>query len=234
MGIVINKSPTADTRTCDWSKVTEEELLRASRQHIADVGHGMRLLAEKLVQAADNHDHTKISGATEFHADFKSGFSQTAWWVAHQREERHHFNTPELIQDDVNLIDVLEQIVDGVMAGMARSGKYRREPVSSELLQKAYANTAKLLLENVVVSDNMPDGFSRGYSDCTQDAAENTPLSSIGKDRNSAPERIPECQRAGWLKGYAHRAAEMYGSSWKTAQFGWAPVMTIDGTHETA
>lgn len=158
MPIIITKSPTADTRTCDWSKVTEEDLLCASRQHIADVGLGMRLLAAKLLKAAERHDHTKVSGITEFHADFRTGFVQTGWWTMHQKEERHHFNTPELIQDDVNLIDVLEQIVDGVMAGLARSGTYRCEPVPSELLQKAYENTAKLLLENVVVSDEPSGG----------------------------------------------------------------------------
>lgn len=151
--IKISKSSTADTRTCDWSKVTEEELLLASRLHIADVGLGMRLLAEKLLQAAEKHDHTKISGIAEFHADFKTGFSQTDWWLMHQKEERHHFNDPALVQDDVSLLDVIEQIVDGVMAGMARSGEYRSEPISDELLQKAYRNTVKLLLDRVEVSE---------------------------------------------------------------------------------
>ena len=39
--IEIEKSPTADTRTCDVSKVEKSELLRASQQHIADVGFGI-------------------------------------------------------------------------------------------------------------------------------------------------------------------------------------------------
>ena len=43
------------------------------------------------------------------------------------------------------------KITDGVMAGMARSGEYRIEEPSAELLLKAYRNTAKLLLNNVNV-----------------------------------------------------------------------------------
>ena len=39
------------------------------------------------------------------------------------------------------------------MAGMARSGEYRYEPLSDELLQKAYRNTAKLLLDNVEIEN---------------------------------------------------------------------------------
>ena len=37
------------------------------------------------------------------------------------------------------------------MAGMARSGKYRKEIPDVKLLLKAYENTAKLLLENLEI-----------------------------------------------------------------------------------
>lgn len=222
--IRIEKSSTADTRTCDWSKVSKEDLLAASKQHIRDVREGLAFFAESLMQAAHNHDRTKISHINEFHEDFKTGFKRDGWWKMHQKEERHHFNNPEFIQDDVNLIDVLEQIVDGIMAGMARSGQYRCEPVSSELLQKAYANTANLLLGNVEV---LPLGYARGQSDCYQDRCENVPLGSLGMDRSTIPGYVPKEERDGWLKGYQDAAAEMYGPDWKTALFSWKPVMTI-------
>lgn len=151
MGITIKKSNCADTRTCDWSKVTVEQLEQQSWQHINDVRAGMEMLATMLLEAGRRHDHTKIERIAEFFADFKTGFKQTDWWIGHQKDERHHFNNAEYVRDDVNLIDVLEQIVDGVMAGLARSGKYRCEPPSSELLQKAYENTAKLLLSHTSV-----------------------------------------------------------------------------------
>jgi len=153
MKIKIKKSTCADTRTCDWSKVSYEQLLQQSKQHISDVQKGISFLIEKLNIVALEHDRTKIDNAREFYNDFKTGFKITDWWKMHQKEERHHFNTPELIQDDINLIDVIEQIIDGVMAGMARSGEYRYEPLTSELLQKAYRNTAKLFLDNLEVSD---------------------------------------------------------------------------------
>jgi hypothetical protein len=69
----------------------------------------------------------------------------------HQEKERHHFNDPKYIPKDVNLIDVIDQIIDGVMAGMARSGAYRQEHISPELLKTAYENTVKMLLTEVVV-----------------------------------------------------------------------------------
>jgi hypothetical protein len=69
----------------------------------------------------------------------------------HQKVERHHLKNKEFIQDDVNLIDVLEQIIDGVMAGLARSGEYKQEEMPAELLEKAYKNTVSLILKNVEV-----------------------------------------------------------------------------------
>lgn len=149
--IIIKKSQNADTRTCDFSKVTKKELLKNSKQHINDVKKGLRLFSSLIKYAGKNHDFTKIENIDEFFTDFQTGFKTTDWWKMHQKKERHHFNTEEYIQDDINLIDVLEQIVDGVMAGMARSGEYRNEPISNELLQKAYKNTMKLLLNNVNV-----------------------------------------------------------------------------------
>ena len=39
------------------------------------------------------------------------------------------------------------------MAGMARTGKYRQEPISPELLARAYSNTVKRLLAAVEVKN---------------------------------------------------------------------------------
>lgn len=149
--IIIKKSQNADTRTRDWSKVSKEELLKNSRQHITDVKKGLLVLSDLLKGASKNHDYTKIKNIDDFFADFKTGFKKQDWWKMHQKDERHHFNTKKYIQKDVNLIDVLEQIVDGVMAGMARSGKYRKEVPDIKLLLRAYNNTAKLLLNNVKI-----------------------------------------------------------------------------------
>jgi len=149
--IEIEKSPTADTRTCDWSKVTKNELFDASKKHIDDVRQGLRLFRDKLDEASRQHDWSKILKIHEFHEDFKTGFKTTKWFQMHQREERHHLQDKNFVQDDVNLIDIIEMITDCVMAGMARSGEYRKEEVSDELLRKAFDNTIKLLLDNVKV-----------------------------------------------------------------------------------
>ena len=151
--IEIKKSKNADTRTCDWSKVSESELLENSQQHICDVEQGMNFFGNLVKYQGTSHDFTKITHIKEFHNDFKNGFKEgfTSWWELHQKVERHHLKNEQFIQDDVNLIDILEQITDGVMAGLARSGEYRDEPISPELLKKAYDNTVKLLLLNVKV-----------------------------------------------------------------------------------
>lgn len=149
--IKIKKSASADTRTCDWSKVTEDVLLASSKQHIEDVRNGFLFFIKLMKQAAVAHDHTKISHIKEFYTDFKTGFATTNWWTHHQETERHHLKDPTYVQDDVNLIDIIEMITDGVMAGMARSGEYRKEHIPDSLLRKAFDNTITLLLNEVEV-----------------------------------------------------------------------------------
>lgn len=149
--IQIKKSKTADTRTCDWSKVSKKQLRESSKQHIDDVRKGLAFFCERLNDAAAIHDFTKIKNIDQFHRDFQTGFKTTEWWKMHQRDERHHLKDPKYVQGDVNLIDILEMITDGVMAGMARSGEYRHEEIPDSLLREAFNNTIKLLLNNVEV-----------------------------------------------------------------------------------
>lgn len=151
--IKIKPSKTADSRTCDWSKVTKEELLEATNSHLHDVYRGFDFLMMLMLKQRNMHDITKLSHIDDFYRNFKTGFQEKDWWEMHQDKERHHFNDPKYIQHDVNLIDIMDQIVDGVMAGMARSGEYRQEFIDSELLKRAYDNTVKLLLTEVEVDD---------------------------------------------------------------------------------
>ena len=154
--IVIKKSKNADTRTCDVTKVTIEELKDNSYSHIMDVRRGCAFFSQELVNAGFDHDHTKISAINHFYSDFKNKFAEghQTWLKMHQETERHHLKNPEYVQDNVNLIDILEMIIDGVMAGLARSGEYRKEEISDDLLRKAFDNTIELLLENVKVKEN--------------------------------------------------------------------------------
>jgi len=153
--IIIKRNTECDTRTCDVTKVTKDKLLENSKIHIEDVKQGMAFFAEEIVYAGSIHDHSKISHIDQFYDDFTNGFKEghQAWWKMHQLAEKHHLKNPEYVQDDVNLIDILEMITDGVMAGLSRSGEYRKEEIPDSLLRKAFDNTIELLLKNVEVKN---------------------------------------------------------------------------------
>lgn len=149
--ITIKKSPTADTRTCDFSNVDKRQLLDSSIQHIADVRKGLDLIAGMLMEAGARHDYTKLTMIDAFHRDFVTGFKETSWWEEHKKKERHHIAENKHIPEDINLIDVIECIVDGVMAGLARAGQYRHEPIDPDVLALAVRNTADLIIKNTRV-----------------------------------------------------------------------------------
>jgi hypothetical protein len=151
--IVIQKSETADTRTCDYANVTREKLLASSRQHIGDVREALAFFGSRLMRAAADHDTDKITDIDGFHADFVTGFKQTGWWDRHRALNRHHLMQDDGIPDDVNLIDVLDFIADCVMAGMARSGSVYDLKLPPELLEVAFQNTVELLKANVTVAN---------------------------------------------------------------------------------
>jgi len=149
--ITIQQSKTADTRSCDFSSVSKETLLASSRQHIADVRLGLAFFAGKLDASAIVHDWDKIEGIDHFHADFVTGFAQAGWWDNHRKVNRHHLLQVDGVPSDVNLIDVLDMIVDCVMAGMARTGSVYPLTIAPEVLQQAFENTVALLKANVQV-----------------------------------------------------------------------------------
>lgn len=149
--IKISKSPTADTRTCDFANISEETLLESSKQHIEDVRAGLRFFGSKLEDAAKIHDFDKITEIKWFHLDFITGFQQTGWWDNHRKVNRHHLLQEDGIREDVNLIDVLDFIVDCVMAGMARSGSVYELKLDPNVLYKAFQNTVELLKSQVEV-----------------------------------------------------------------------------------
>ena len=59
--IQIQKSATADTRTCDFANTTKETLLASSRTHIGDVVKAMSFFSGKLFEAAGEHDYDKLT-----------------------------------------------------------------------------------------------------------------------------------------------------------------------------
>lgn len=151
--IAVKKSPTADTRTCDFANVTKATLLESSAQHIRDVALALAFFSAQITKQAVAHDTDKLTDIDGFHADFLTGFAQTGWWERHRRLNRHHLLHEDGIPDDVNLIDVLDFISDCVMAGMARSGSVYDLKLPPELLERAFQNTVAMLKREVVVDD---------------------------------------------------------------------------------
>lgn len=149
--IKIKQSKTADSRTCDYTKVTEEQLLDSSNQHRDDVAQGFEFFIDMMVEQSWQHDWDKLADIEGFHRDFSNGFKTRQWYENHIKVNRHHLNEPNGVPDDVNLIDVIDMIVDGVMAGMGRSGDVRSIEIDPEILTKAVHNTATLLKNQIIV-----------------------------------------------------------------------------------
>lgn len=147
--IQVTPSPTADSRTCDVTKVTLDQLGISSIRHIDDVRAGLAFFSECLKRKGRIHDYDKLTRLAHFYADFQTSFKQTGWWDNHRKIHRHHLGQADGIPNDVDLLDVLEWVVDCVMAGMARSGNVYDLQMSDDLLQRALVNTVRLLKRQI-------------------------------------------------------------------------------------
>jgi len=155
--IEITREPNADSRTAKV-ELNKEDLRAATDRHIGHVYKGLDWFASLLHEAGEYHDKTKKIKFDKFFEALKSGkIKESDWYQSHITKERHHLisNVP----DDVNLIDVLEHLVDCVMAGLSRSGEIYDIDLSNEVLQKAHKNTVELLKKNIKVkkSDDILD-----------------------------------------------------------------------------
>jgi hypothetical protein len=129
------------------------QLTKYTKYHINDVSDGMNFIADKLIVAGKKHDYTKLENPDEFFKALKSDDDDADFFKMHYSTERHHLN--DNIPDDVNLIDVIEFIVDGCMAGLARSGEYEYQGVDQDMLLKAYKNTISLMLKETKVDNDI-------------------------------------------------------------------------------
>ena len=157
MSIILKRSQNADTRSA-VKKVSRDELLAQSKQHINDVRLALGWMMKMLLDAGYKHDWTKVVNIDEFHKDFEfiqSGqvgeFKKMHWFKDLHLQERHHLN--DRCPDDVNLFDVMERIADITTAGMARTGKIYDDTLSSEILTKAYKNTIELLKSVIEIKE---------------------------------------------------------------------------------
>lgn len=151
--IRIQKSKTADTRTCDFASVSKETLRQSSIQHIGDVRKGIEFFKMLLDTAAERHDFDKLTDLDGFHSDFVGGFESTVWWDNHRKVNRHHLLQKDGVREDVNLVDVIDMVVDCVMAGMGRAGTVYPVDISNDVLRRAFDNTVELLKSHVEVEN---------------------------------------------------------------------------------
>jgi len=152
--IKIQKSKTADTRSCDFSKVTKAQLYASSIQHKEDVAEGVEFFIDMMRDSALRHDNDKLTNINQFHEDFLTGFRQTTWWDNHRVINRHHLLQADGVPTDVNLVDVIELIVDCVMAGKARTGVVYPLDINADVLKRAFDNTVELLKSQVEVEED--------------------------------------------------------------------------------
>ena len=75
------------------------------------------------------------------------------------------------------------------------------------------------------------EAYVRGMHDAYQDRCENAPFASVGglEKRTSmiAPKYVAEGDVTRYLAGYSAVCEEMFGSDWRTCEFGWQAALTL-------
>lgn len=148
-GIQIEPHTESDIRTATVIP-TREEFDKANISHVKDVCNVMDALVEIIQQRAKRHDYTKFTDADNFYRQLcycinnhNEDFTSLSWYKQHIAQERHHLNAN--CPSDVNLIDVLEMIVDCVVADIARTGEVQPISIIPAVIDKAVQNTASLI-----------------------------------------------------------------------------------------
>ena len=150
--ITIKETRQCDTRAKGFNaeELTEEIVEKETKDHIAAVRKTMAFLAEAMLEQSKEHDHTKLGKhLSAFTKELANNFETEEWYKMHCETERHHLL--KHVPKDVNLIDVLEMVADGVCAGLARNGSCYDIEIPEEVLLKAVKNTQELLIKNIKV-----------------------------------------------------------------------------------
>ena len=148
--IIIKKNPNGDSRTAP-KDVTFDQVHKATKEHIQAVQQVMQSLGDMLEAQGFRHDWTKLEYEQEFYDNLMAtltdgtNFVSNTWYQKHINKEKHH--PFDKCHDDINLLDIIETIVDCVCAGKARSGEIRPLEFDEEILNKAVANTVKMIDE---------------------------------------------------------------------------------------
>lgn len=222
--IKIEANTSGDSRVA--KKVpTIDEFDHANKSHQDDVKRLCARFVELLTESVNNHDWTKTEEPyrSMFYMDLcntingKMEFMDGEWAKKHYTElERHHLSRH--CPDDVNLFDVIEMLCDCVAAGMARNaeGFYLPE-LSSDVLSKAFKNTAELLKAHVEVIDKN-DGSTDELDDDDLDDDLNIPVKPY-PGASFHDEDWYTCPRCGkpfefydavYMRGFSHIDGDLY------------------------
>ena len=153
--IKIKKTIKCDTRTLpEGAVVSEADALTDTLKHRDAVIACTKYLINLLEEQIKEHDKTKVDNIEWFTSGLNNGFDSEEfekWYKMHVNSERHHLL--QSVPEDVNLVDVIEMICDCVSAGMARTGKVFDVEIPADILTKAVANTAQMLINAIEVED---------------------------------------------------------------------------------
>lgn len=134
------------------------ELRADTLQHIHDVSKIMGCIGCEVIERGYSHDWSKLGYFTNFANDTLErqdtpDFKSRNWYKIHTSLERHHINAN--VPENVNLIDILECIVDCIVAGKARTGMVDKEflIIPDEVILLSYWNTVNLLIDNVLLEE---------------------------------------------------------------------------------
>ena len=144
------------TENPEYGYNSKEQLLRDTNQHRQDVGKVLGELSLYLFERGVAHDWSKLAFFEQFSQDTLErqdtpDFKSRPWYNIHTTEERHHVNAN--VPEDVDLLDLLEMIVDCVVAGKTRSGEVNNDflILKDNILEDAYWNTVKKITDNIIV-----------------------------------------------------------------------------------
>jgi len=145
----------------DASRAT---LVQDTLLHQRDVRRVAYQLIQCFTSLLEQHDADKITDLDGFEAGVRTKFKDDTWWQKHLQRTRHHLQNAAGVRPDVNLLDVLESLVDTVVAATARTGGLTTPvKIPDEVLRLATENTVKLLQSFVFQATNTPSPHTEIY-----------------------------------------------------------------------
>lgn len=158
--VEIVKTDQVDTRSPNIKNIDPAIVEEEIKLHQLAVQTVFKKLFEMGERQMEIHDYTKLKYLDGYVEALKTGktgeeFYELKWWKEHLKERHHLYNR---VPEDVNIIDLIEMIIDSVVAYKARNftREFKDIKLPNDILQKVVKNTTDLILENLIVVDKDP------------------------------------------------------------------------------